>query len=30
MDDLLKNNNNPDGGVIFAYYVSDPEICSRV
>ena len=25
MDDLLKNNNNPDGGVIFAYYVSDPE-----
>ena len=25
MDDLLKSNNNPDGGVIFAYYVSDPE-----
>ena len=25
MDDLLKNNNNPDGGMIFAYYVSDPE-----
>ena len=25
MDDLLKSNNNPDSGVIFAYYVSDPE-----
>lgn len=22
---LLQNNNNPDGGVVFAYHVSDPE-----
>jgi glucose-1-phosphate thymidylyltransferase len=22
---LLKDNNNPDGGVVFAYHVSDPE-----
>jgi glucose-1-phosphate thymidylyltransferase len=25
LDHLLKANNNPDGGVIFAYHVSDPE-----
>jgi len=22
---LLQSNNNPDGGVVFAYHVSDPE-----
>lgn len=25
MGDLLTNNNNPDGGIIYAYHVSDPE-----
>ncbi len=25
MDDLLRDNNNPDGGVVYAYHVSDPE-----
>ena len=25
MDNLLKENNNPDGGVVYAYHVSDPE-----
>lgn len=25
MQHLLKENNNPDGGVVFAYHVSDPE-----
>lgn len=25
LDKLLKENNNPDGGVIYAYHVSDPE-----
>lgn len=25
MDDLLKENNDPDGGVVYAYHVSDPE-----
>jgi glucose-1-phosphate thymidylyltransferase len=25
MEKLLKDSNNPDGGVIFAYHVSDPE-----
>jgi glucose-1-phosphate thymidylyltransferase len=25
MDDLLKENSNPDGGVVYAYHVSDPE-----
>jgi glucose-1-phosphate thymidylyltransferase len=25
MDTLLKGNNNPDGGVVYAYHVSDPE-----
>lgn len=25
MEKLLKESNNPDGGVIFAYHVSDPE-----
>jgi glucose-1-phosphate thymidylyltransferase len=25
MEGLLKNNNNPKGGVVFAYQVSDPE-----
>lgn len=25
LGDLLENNNNPDGGVIYAYHVSDPE-----
>jgi glucose-1-phosphate thymidylyltransferase len=25
MDDLLQNNVNPDGGVVYAYHVSDPE-----
>jgi glucose-1-phosphate thymidylyltransferase len=25
MDDLLKENNNPDGGVVYAYHVSDPK-----
>lgn len=25
LDNLLKANNNPDGGVIYAYHVSDPE-----
>jgi glucose-1-phosphate thymidylyltransferase len=24
MDDLLKDNTNPDGGVVYAYHVSDP------
>lgn len=24
MDDLLKEHNNPDGGVVYAYHVSDP------
>lgn len=24
MDELLKENNNPDGGVVYAYHVSDP------
>ncbi len=24
MDDLLQENNNPDGGVVYAYHVSDP------
>lgn len=24
MDDLLQDNNNPDGGVVYAYHVSDP------
>lgn len=24
MDDLLKENNDPDGGVVYAYHVSDP------
>ena len=24
MDDLLKENANPDGGVVYAYHVSDP------
>lgn len=25
MDELLQSNSNPDGGVVFAYHVSDPE-----
>jgi glucose-1-phosphate thymidylyltransferase len=25
MDDLLKSNTNPEGGVVYAYHVSDPE-----
>ncbi|MCK5781424.1 MAG: glucose-1-phosphate thymidylyltransferase RfbA [Flavobacteriales bacterium] len=25
MENLLRTNNNPDGGVVFAYHVSDPE-----
>ena len=25
MDDLLKENNDPDGGVVYAYHVSDPK-----
>lgn len=25
MDELLKENANPDGGVVYAYHVSDPE-----
>jgi glucose-1-phosphate thymidylyltransferase len=25
MGRLLKSNNNPDGGVVYAYYVNDPE-----
>ena len=25
MDNLLKENNDPDGGVVYAYHVSDPE-----
>jgi glucose-1-phosphate thymidylyltransferase len=25
MDNLLKENNNPTGGVVYAYHVSDPE-----
>lgn len=25
MDDLLKENANPEGGVVYAYHVSDPE-----
>lgn len=25
MDELLKENNHPDGGVVYAYHVSDPE-----
>lgn len=25
MDDLLKENSNPNGGVVYAYHVSDPE-----
>ncbi|MBG6109850.1 glucose-1-phosphate thymidylyltransferase [Flavobacterium sp. CG_23.5] len=25
MDELLKSNTQPDGGVVFAYHVSDPE-----
>lgn len=25
MDELLQSNNNPEGGVVFAYHVSDPE-----
>lgn len=25
MQSLLRQNNNPDGGVVFAYHVSDPE-----
>ncbi len=25
LEDTLKSNNNPDGGVVFAYHVSDPE-----
>ena len=25
MADLLKDNNDPDGGVVFAYHVNDPE-----
>lgn len=24
MDDLLQDNNNPEGGVVYAYHVSDP------
>jgi glucose-1-phosphate thymidylyltransferase len=25
MDELLRSNSNPEGGVVFAYHVSDPE-----
>ena len=25
MDELLRNNNDPDGGVVYAYHVSDPK-----
>jgi glucose-1-phosphate thymidylyltransferase len=25
MEELLTQNNNPDGGIVFAYHVSDPE-----
>ncbi len=25
MDDLLQENNNPEGGVVYAYHVSDPK-----
>ena len=25
LDQLLKANNNPDGGIVYAYHVSDPE-----
>ncbi|WP_282070221.1 glucose-1-phosphate thymidylyltransferase RfbA [Olleya namhaensis] len=25
LSDLLKSNNNPDGGIVFAYHVTDPE-----
>ena len=25
LDDLLKENNDPDGGVVFAYHVADPQ-----
>lgn len=25
MDEILKENNNPDGGVVYAYHVSDPQ-----
>jgi glucose-1-phosphate thymidylyltransferase len=25
MDELLQSNTNPEGGVVFAYHVSDPE-----
>ena len=25
LQQLMQNNNNPDGGVVFAYHVSDPE-----
>ncbi len=25
LKDLFYNNNNPDGGVVFAYYVNDPQ-----
>ncbi|RAK64618.1 glucose-1-phosphate thymidylyltransferase RfbA [Hymenobacter edaphi] len=25
MEELLKNNNDPDGGVVYAYHVHDPE-----
>ncbi|HEX8426172.1 glucose-1-phosphate thymidylyltransferase RfbA [Hymenobacter sp.] len=25
MEELLKSNNNPDGGVVYAYHVHDPE-----
>ncbi|MFN8310944.1 MAG: glucose-1-phosphate thymidylyltransferase RfbA [Chitinophagales bacterium] len=25
LDQLLQSNNNPDGGVVYAYHVSDPE-----
>ncbi len=25
MEDLLKNNNDPEGGVVFAYHVNDPQ-----
>lgn len=25
IDKLMKDNNNPDGGVVFAYHVSDPQ-----
>ena len=25
LSDLLKSNNNPDGGIVYAYHVTDPE-----